>query len=110
MPFVPQYIAKLPEKNEYPAALVEQIENVFDVLDKDGDGYLETKWDSSELSSNAAKRLLMDLGVDCNSFEQTYAMMKELDTNGDGKVSILCTKLCSKFSVILLPPPLLPPI
>jgi hypothetical protein len=81
-----QYLAKLSMVQGYPAALVEQVGVLFDLLDADCSGYLELSWNSSELKSDVGRRLLKEMGVDPDNFQDTYQAMKALDANGDGRV------------------------
>jgi hypothetical protein len=70
----------------YPAALVEQVGVLFDLLDADCSGYLELSWNSSGLKSDVGRRLLKEMGVDPDNFQETYQAMKALDANGDDRV------------------------
>jgi Ca2+-binding EF-hand superfamily protein len=59
---------------------------LFDLLDADSSGYLEFSWNSSDLKSDVGRRLLKEMCVDPDNFQETYQAMKALDANGDGRI------------------------
>ncbi|CAK82936.1 unnamed protein product (macronuclear) [Paramecium tetraurelia] len=58
-------------------------ESAFKQVDKDGSGYLERP-ELEEVMNNVAA----DLGVEPPTSEEIDEVLKELDENGDGKLSI----------------------
>jgi len=57
----------------------EQVKTVFNSFDKDGNGYLERE---------EIKSVAKELGAEFKSEEELDKLMKLIDTNGDGKISL----------------------
>jgi hypothetical protein len=90
--FVPaKFLCKLPHEGRFPIALLNQINEVFDIMDSNRSGTLEFSFSSTlgfkgEMASYEGKKLLLDCGVDHTNLEELAAEMKVLDRNGDGLV------------------------
>jgi hypothetical protein len=90
--FVPaKFLCKLPHEGKFPIALLNQINEVFDIMDSDRSGVLEFKFSAAhgfegEMASYEGKKLLKDCGVDLTNLQELAAEMKVLDKNGDGSV------------------------
>jgi hypothetical protein len=108
--FVPaKFLCKLPHEGQFPIALLNQINEVFDIMDSDRSGTLEFSFSRThgfkgEMASYEGKKLLLDCGVDHTNLAELAAEMQVLDKNGDGSVDrnevlLLCRENSPCFDV-----------
>ena len=108
--FVPaKFLCKLPHEGKFPIALLNQINEVFDIMDTDRSGHLEFKFCAAkgfvgEMAGYEGKKLLMDCRGEITDLNKLAAEMKVLDKNGDGmidrdEVLLLCRENPPCFDV-----------
>ena len=90
--FVPaKFICKLPHDGPHPVALLNQIAEIFDIIDADGSGCLDFEFHADkglggEMAGHEGKRILMDCGVDVEDLEKLAHELSVLDKDGNGLV------------------------